>query len=82
MGAATLSARAILRIVLIIVGVVLCLYLIYLLRRPITWILIVALPGGGARAPVNLLNRYMRRGFAIALVYLGCSRRSSRSACC
>ena len=39
-AAAALSARAILRIVLIIVGVVLCLYLIYLLRKPITWLFI------------------------------------------
>jgi predicted PurR-regulated permease PerM len=70
MGAATLSARAILRIVLIIVGVVLCLYLIYLLRRPITWILIAVFLAVALAPAVNRLNRYMRRGFAIALVYL------------
>jgi predicted PurR-regulated permease PerM len=70
MGAATLSARAILRIVLIIVGVVLCLYLIYLLRRPITWILIAVFLAVALTPAVNRLNRYMRRGFAIALVYL------------
>ena len=70
MGAATLSARAILRIVLIIVGVVLCLYLIFLLRRPITWILIAVFLAVALTPAVNRLNRYMRRGFAIALVYL------------
>jgi predicted PurR-regulated permease PerM len=70
MGAATLSARAILRIVLIIVGVVLCLYLIYLLRKPITWILIATLLAVALSPPVNAINRYMRRGFAIAIVYL------------
>src|SRR6185503_16122850 len=70
MGAATLSARAILRIVLIIVGVVLCLYLIYRLRKPITWIMIALFLAVALSPAVNLLNRYMRRGLAIAAVYL------------
>jgi predicted PurR-regulated permease PerM len=70
MGAATLSARAILRIVLIIVGVVLCLYLIYRLRRPITWIMIALFLAVALSPAVNFLNRYMRRGLAIAAVYL------------
>src|SRR5204862_4444953 len=70
MGAATLSARAILRIVLIIVGVVLCLYLLYLLRRPITWILISLFLAVALSPAVNFLNRFMRRGLAIASVYL------------
>jgi predicted PurR-regulated permease PerM len=71
MGVATLSARAILRIVLIIVGVVLCLYLLYLLRKPITWIVIALFLAVALSPPVNFLNRYIRRGFAIAIVYLG-----------
>jgi predicted PurR-regulated permease PerM len=71
MGAASLSARAILRIVLIIVGVVLCLYLLYLLRRPITWVLIAMFLAVALTPAVNTLNRFMRRGFAIAAVYLG-----------
>src|SRR2546423_4740889 len=70
MGAATLSARAILRIVLIIVGVVVCLYLLYLLRRPITWILIALFLAVALSPAVNFLNRFMRRGLAIAAVYL------------
>jgi len=69
-GAATLSARAILRIVLIIVGVVLCLYLLYMLRRPITWILIALFLAVALSPAVNFLNRFMRRGLAIATVYL------------
>jgi predicted PurR-regulated permease PerM len=71
MGAATLSARAILRIVLIIVGVVLCLYLIYRLRKPITWIMIALFLSVALSPAVNALNRYMRRGLAIGAVYLG-----------
>jgi predicted PurR-regulated permease PerM len=70
MGVASLSAQAILRIVLIIVGVVLCLYLIYLLRRPITWILIATFLAIALSPPVNRLNRYMPRGLAIATVFL------------
>jgi predicted PurR-regulated permease PerM len=70
MGAATVSARAIIRIVLIIVGVVLCLYLIYLLRKPITWVLIALFLAVALSPAVNFLNRYVRRGLAIAGVYL------------
>ena len=70
MGAATLSVRAIMRIVLIVVAAVLCLYLIYLLRKPITWILIATFLAVALSPPVNYLNRFMRRGLAIATVYL------------
>src|SRR5919201_4901472 len=71
MGAAALSARAIARIVLIIVGVLLSLYLIYRLRQPLTWLFIATFLAVVLSRPVNFLNRYMRRGLAIALVYLG-----------
>jgi predicted PurR-regulated permease PerM len=70
MGAATLSARAILRIVMIIVAVVLILYVIYLLRKPITWILIALFLAVALSPPVNYLNRYMPRGLAIGTVYM------------
>jgi predicted PurR-regulated permease PerM len=68
---ATLSARAIARIVLIIVGVLLALYVIYRLRTPLTWLFIATFLAVALSRPVNFLNRYMKRGFAIALVYLG-----------
>jgi predicted PurR-regulated permease PerM len=68
---ATLSARAIARIVLIIVGVLLALYVIYQLRTPLTWLFIATFLAVALSRPVNFLNRYMKRGFAIALVYLG-----------
>src|SRR6266508_4008209 len=71
MSVAAPSAQAMLRIVLIVVGVVLCLYLIYLLRQPITWVLISVFLAVALSRPVNYLNRYMRRGLAIAGVYLG-----------
>jgi predicted PurR-regulated permease PerM len=64
------AARAIVRTVLIVVAVMLSLYLIYLLRKPIGWLLIAAFLAVALSGPVNLLQRRMRRGFAIAIVYL------------
>src|SRR5262245_5257386 len=71
MRAADISPRVILRIVLLIVGVVLVLYVIYRLRKPISWLVIATFLAVAMSGPVNLLNRYMRRGFAITLSYLG-----------
>jgi predicted PurR-regulated permease PerM len=65
------SARSVVRIVLIVVCVAICLYLLYLLRRPITWLLVAAFLAVALSGPVNQLSRHMRRGFAIAIVYLG-----------
>jgi predicted PurR-regulated permease PerM len=69
-GIADAPARTVVKIVLIIVAVILCLYLIYLLRRPITWLFIAGFIALALSPPVNFLNGYMKRGFAIALVYL------------
>ena len=71
MRAADISPRVILRIVLIIVGVVLTLYVIYRLRKPISWLIIATFLSVAMSGPVNLLARYMRRGLAIFLSYLG-----------
>jgi predicted PurR-regulated permease PerM len=71
MGAAGPPARAIVKIVLIVVAVLLLLYLVYRLRRPITWIGISGFLAIALSRPVNVLDRYMRRGLAIATVYLG-----------
>jgi predicted PurR-regulated permease PerM len=62
--------RAALRTVLTVVAVVLALYLIYLLKRPITWLVIAAFIAVAMSGPVNLLQRRMKRGLAIALSYL------------
>jgi predicted PurR-regulated permease PerM len=64
-------ARSVARIVLIVVGVIASLYLIYLLRKPIGWLVTATFLAVALSRPVNILNRRMRRGFAIALVYLG-----------
>ena len=71
MSGAEVNLRAILRIVLVIVGVVLTLYVIYLLRKPIGWIVLATFIAVAMSAPVNLLARHMHRGLAIALSYLG-----------
>jgi predicted PurR-regulated permease PerM len=65
------SARSVVRIVLIVVCVAICLYLLYLLRRPISWILIATFLAVALSGPVNFLAAHMRRGFAITLVFLG-----------
>jgi len=66
-----LSTRAILRVVITVLLCVLALYLIYRLRRPITWIFIAGFIAIALSGPVAFLQRRMRRGAAVALVYLG-----------
>ena len=56
------------RIVLIIVAVAICLYLIYLVRRPLLWLLVAIFIAAALSGPVNLLARRMRRGFAVTIV--------------
>jgi predicted PurR-regulated permease PerM len=65
------SARVVARTVLIVVAVAVCLYLIYLLRRPLGWLAIAAFIAVALSGPVNYLERRMRRGLAITLVYIG-----------
>ncbi len=64
------SARVIFRVVVIAVLVVLSLYLIFLLRRPLTWIFIAGFLAIALSGPVNFLARKMKRGLAIAIVYV------------
>ncbi len=65
------AARQIIRNVLVVLGVLAALYLIYLLRRPLGWLALATFLAVALSGPVNLLGRYMRRGAAIALTYLG-----------
>jgi predicted PurR-regulated permease PerM len=62
--------RAALRAVLIVVSVALALYLIVLLKRPLTWLVIAAFIAVAMTGPVNLLTRRMKRGQAIAVAYV------------
>jgi predicted PurR-regulated permease PerM len=57
--------------VLIVVGVAVVLYLLYLLRRPISWLLIAVFLAVALSPLVRRLELRMKRGFAITIVYLG-----------
>ena len=65
-----IPARTVVRVVAIVVLAVIALYLVYLLRKPIGWVLTATFVAVALSAPVNKLNRHMRRGFAVAIVYL------------
>jgi predicted PurR-regulated permease PerM len=69
-GGPVLSTRGVLRVVVIVTTAVLTLYLIYLLRKPLTWIFIAGFLAIALSGPVNVLQRRMRRGIAIAIVYI------------
>ena len=64
------STRSIVRIVFTVVAVILTLYVIYLLRQPLTWLIIAAFIALALSAPVTHLSKRMPRGLAIALVYV------------
>jgi predicted PurR-regulated permease PerM len=62
--------RQTLRTVLIVVAVAICLYLIFLLRKPLTWIFIAGFLAIALAGPVNFMQRKIPRGLAIAAVYI------------
>ena len=66
-----LSVRNIVRVVLVIIGVLVALYLLWLVRKPISWILISAFLAVALSRPVDRLHRHMKRGLAITIVYVG-----------
>ena len=65
-----LPVRLMVRVLIILLVFSVSLFLIYLLRKPIGWVLIALFLAVALSGPVNYLNRYMRRGFAITIVYL------------
>jgi predicted PurR-regulated permease PerM len=64
-----LSTSDVLRATLIVFAAALAAYVVYLLRRPITWLFIAIFIALALAPPVRFLNLRMRRGFAIAIVY-------------
>ncbi len=64
------TVRATLRVVLVVVVVVVTLALMYLLRQPLTWIFIAGFLAIALSGPVAFLSLRMRRGYAVAIVYL------------
>ena len=84
-----LSARVIVRIVLIIVAVVLTLYLIYLLRKPLTWLFIALFLAVALSGPVKYLeplhearvrdrDRLLRRCSRIIIALVGAADAADR----
>src|SRR4051812_49907036 len=66
------SIRSLVRIVVVVVASVIALYLIYRLRKPITWIVIGGFIAIALSAPVTGVQRRPRHpGLSIASVYLG-----------
>lgn len=63
--------RSVWRVVGIIIVSAVGLYLVYLLRTPLSWIFVAGFIAVAVSGPVNWLSRRMKRGFAIALVYFG-----------
>ena len=66
----TLSTRTIVRTVLIVILAALALYVIYRIRKPLSFIVVAAFIAVAMTGPVNLLQRKMKRGLAIALAYM------------
>ena len=66
-----LTVRDIVRIVLMVVCVAITLYLLWQLRKPISWLLIAIFLAVALSPPVNWLARRMKRGLAITIVYIG-----------
>jgi predicted PurR-regulated permease PerM len=64
------TVRATLRVVLVVVVVVITLALMYLLRQPLTWIFIASFLAIALSGPVAFLSQRMKRGYAVAIVYL------------
>ena len=66
-----LTAGVVVRTLVVVVIFAMALYIVFLLRRPISWVLIATFLAVALSGPVNVLNQWMKRGFAIAIVYLG-----------
>src|SRR3954452_14071995 len=65
------AVATIVRVVLIIVGVVVSLYIIYLLRKPLSWVFIAGFLAIALSGPVNFLSRFMPRKLGMVVTYLG-----------
>lgn len=59
------------RVVAVVGVAVLAVYLVYLLQQPLGWLVLAGFIAIAVSGPVRLLQRYMRRGLAIMIVYIG-----------
>ncbi|MGK2877534.1 MAG: AI-2E family transporter [Solirubrobacterales bacterium] len=61
--------RKVIRVVVTVIAAVLSLWLIYLLKTPLMWLVIAMFVAIAVSGPVNILSRHMKRGAAIGIVY-------------
>jgi predicted PurR-regulated permease PerM len=64
-------ARTVFTTTITVVAVVAGLYLVYMLRKPIGWLLIATFIAVALSGPVAFLQRWMKRGLAITLTLIG-----------
>jgi predicted PurR-regulated permease PerM len=67
----TIDTRSAVRAVGVVMAAVLGIYLVYLLKRPLSWLFIAGFIAIAVSGPVNFLSRRMKRGLAILVVYTG-----------
>ena len=67
----TIDTRSAMRAVGVVMAAVLGIYLVYLLRKPLSWLFIAGFIAIAVSGPVNFLSRRMKRGLAILIVYTG-----------
>ena len=65
------SVKTTLRVVAVVIAALLAVYLIYLLRTPLTWIVIAGFIAVAVSGPIRWLQQYMRRGLAVAVMFIG-----------
>lgn len=70
-GAREPTVRAVLRVVVTVVLSALALYLVYVVRTPLFWLIVATFVAVAASAPVNRLSTRIPRGLAILAVYTG-----------
>ena len=63
------KTRAVVRIGLVILALAAAVYIAYLLRRPLGWLVVAAFVALAVAGPVGFLSRHMPRGAAIAAIY-------------
>jgi predicted PurR-regulated permease PerM len=62
--------RKMFRTIATVIVSALALYLIYLLKTPLIWLTVALFVAIALSGPVNLLHRHMKRGYALAIVYV------------
>jgi predicted PurR-regulated permease PerM len=67
----TIDTKSAIRAVGVLLAAVAGVYIVYLLRKPLSWLFIAGFIAIAVAGPVNVLARRIKRGLAIAIVYVG-----------